>query len=116
MPTFSMPLHLKSKTNARGHWSGRHRVSKAERKATREQLEYVVRTRPEPPVTVLLVRVAPRELDDDNATECFKSIRDEIAAWFGVDDADPRITWKYGQRKGPAKTYAAEVTITSDAE
>jgi predicted Fe-S protein YdhL (DUF1289 family) len=28
-----------------------------------------------------------------------KSVRDEIAAWLGVDDSDERITWRVEQRR-----------------
>jgi hypothetical protein len=28
-----------------------------------------------------------------------------------VDDRDPRVEWRYGQRRGAAKAYAVEVAI-----
>jgi hypothetical protein len=54
------------------------------------------------PVEVLLVRIAPRALDDDNLTFAFKGIRDGVADAYGVSDRDPRITWRYAQEKGAA--------------
>lgn len=50
------------------------------------------------PVTVTLTRLAAKKLDDDNLRRAMKPVRDEVAAWLGMDDADPRITWRYDQR------------------
>jgi len=54
------------------------------------------------PLVLLLTRVAPRPLDDDNLASAFKAFRDGVADVLGVDDRDPRVTWLYAQRKGPA--------------
>lgn len=43
-------------------------------------------------------RLATRLLDDDNLISGCKASRDAVAAWLGVDDRDPRITWGYDQR------------------
>lgn len=55
-------------------------------------------------VTITLTRMGPRELDDDNLAYAFKSIRDEVANWLGVDDADKRLSWRYAQVKVREKT------------
>ena len=52
-------------------------------------------------VRVLLVRMSPRKLDDDNLRGAMKAVRDAIAAWVGIDDGSARWEWCYGQRKGP---------------
>jgi hypothetical protein len=67
------------------------------------------------PLDVLLVRVAPRPLDDDNLSGALKGCRDQIADWLGLkDDRDPRVRWLYGQavdeQKRP-KYQALRVTI-----
>jgi hypothetical protein len=38
-----------------------------------------------------------RLLDDDNGIAGAKPLRDAIARMLGIDDADPRIRWEYGQ-------------------
>jgi hypothetical protein len=38
-----------------------------------------------------------RLLDDDNGIAGAKALRDAIAKMFGLDDADPRIKFEYGQ-------------------
>lgn len=50
---------------------------------------------PEGSLTVVrMVRVAPRELDDDNLASAFKSVRDGITDAFGLaSDRDPRVAW-----------------------
>ncbi len=55
------------------------------------------------PCVVLLTRVAPKPLDNhDNLASAFKGLVDGIADVLGVDDRNPRVTWLYAQRKGPA--------------
>ena len=52
-------------------------------------------------LVVLLVRVSPRPLDGDNLQSACKAVRDGIADALGIDDRDPRVSWVYGQEKGP---------------
>ncbi len=49
-------------------------------------------------VRVVLITCRRRELDDDSATYALKPLRDAIAASLGLDDADARIEWNYGQQ------------------
>ncbi len=59
---------LSSSLNARLHWRARAKIAKAER----EQAALMCRTelrRPNFPCTVILTRVGPRQLDDDNEME-----------------------------------------------
>ena len=73
--------------------------------------------RPELPAVITITRVAPRALDSDNLAISAKSVRDGIADWLGVDDGDKRLTWRYEQRRGRPKEYAAEVAVmSSDAK
>lgn len=55
-----------------------------------------------PCLVVRLVRVAPRQLDDDNAASAAKSVRDGVADALGVHDRDPRVVWLVDQDRGPA--------------
>jgi fatty acid-binding protein DegV len=69
-------------------------------------------TRPALPCTVTMTRVAPSEgLDDDNLRSALKAVRDQIAAWLGVDDRDPLVRWAYDQKRGAARDYAVEVAF-----
>jgi len=34
-----------------------------------------------------------------------------IADALGIDDRDPRVSWRYAQRRGEPKVYAVEVSI-----
>jgi len=119
-----IPMALPSAGNLHEHWRKRHQRIKAQRAATLLALRShdsgtlgrgvitALRLRaladgrgwlvPLDGLTVTLTRVSPRKLDSDNLAFAFKGIRDEVAAYFGVDDADPRIVWMYAQAKGPA--------------
>ncbi len=61
------------------------------------------------PTRVRLVRIGSRRLDSDNLQSAFKSIRDAVASWLGVDDGDyANVRWSYSQRPG----YVSGVKIT----
>lgn len=105
-------LRLVSEANERGAWfKGAKRAADQ-----RRVVKLVLRTRRPPalPCVVRVVRVAPRDLDaGDNLSRAAKAVRDEIAAWLGTDDRDPRITWHVGQEKGGAREYAVRILVRS---
>jgi crossover junction endodeoxyribonuclease RusA len=107
------PVRIESEANRREHWR-----TVAKRKATHrlQSLVALQMTRAVvwPPCTITLTRIAPRDLDDDNLASGFKAFRDGVADWLGIDDGDNRLTWRYAQRRGKPKEYAAEVKIESE--
>ena len=102
----TLPLRTVSGLNAREHWRARARRTKHERDVTAWLLKPA--TKPAIPCAVLLTRVAPSGgLDDDNLPGAMKGIRDEIAAWLGIDDRRRDVVrYRYAQRRGP---WAVEV-------
>lgn len=117
--TINIPrLHIKNGCNLREHWAARAKRVKKERNAVGWALASqqwkagggrgLVRG-PGLPAVVTLTRLAPRQLDSDNAVAGFKAVRDAIAEFFGVNDNDPRVTWRYAQEK--AKGYACRIEI-----
>ncbi len=132
--TVEIPMALPSAGNLHEHWRHRHQRIKAQRAATLLALRchdsgtlgrgvthalglravtsdrtWIV---PLDGMTVTLTRVSPRKLDSDNLAFAFKGIRDEVAAYFGIDDADPRIRWEYAQAKGKAAVRIAFDVVT----
>ena len=102
--TFIVPIATKSTLNLREHWASRARRVRAERKATRwaaiclprGTLDWLIT-----PLAVTLTRISPRRLDSgDNLNASMKAVRDEVATWLDIDDADPSVRWDYGQEKG----------------
>lgn len=94
-------IHMKTGTglNDRKHWRVKAKGVKTERIAVGWAL--VGAKRPTLPCTMLLTRVAPsRGLDDDNLVGAMKGCRDAVAEWLGIDDRDPRVLWRYEQRRG----------------
>lgn len=98
-----LPIRTVSLANQREHWA-----KKAKRARKERQAAYLITGRklPSPPCVVKLVRVAPRDLDDDNLRGSMKSIRDGIADRLGIDDRDPSVVWEYDQQRGKPKEYA----------
>ena len=54
------------------------------------------------PVVVTITRISPGRLDSDGAVASGKHVRDAVAAWLRLDDADERVTWVVTQAKGAA--------------
>lgn len=107
-----IPLSLPSIANLREHWAVKARRVKAQRAATRIMLNQkphvmtAVRWQlheQRADVIVTLTRVSPRSLDShDNLRAAFKACVDSVADVLGVNDNDPRVVWRYEQRKGKA--------------
>lgn len=103
--TIELPLRIESVANRREHWAARARRTKQHRIAA-------LAVRPHPlPRVVTITRIAPRRLDDDNLVGGAKALRDGIADRLGVDDADPRVMWRYAQERGRRKEYAVRIRI-----
>lgn len=108
-----LPLKIVSVANLREHWRTRAGRAKLHRATTAALL----RSHKPPllPITVVLTRVAARQLDSDNLSSAFKAVRDGVADWLKVNDNDPRVTWEYTQRKG-AGTAMAEISVIGRME
>jgi len=103
-------VRLHNPLNNRKHWRTVARRGKTE-KAIATGILHAYRP-PSLPVSVTLTRVAPRAFDSDNLAAACKHVRDAVAAWLGVDDADPRVAWSYAQAKAPARTYGVRIELT----
>lgn len=107
-------LHAVSESNARGHWSKRKKRAGQQRGVTRLVIASRRALRGDildtHPLLVTFTRLAPSKgLDDDNLRGALKAVRDGMADALGIDDADPRVTWEYGQER--RKTYAVRIRI-----
>jgi hypothetical protein len=110
--TVAIPgLRLRSanRTN-REHWTARKRRVDHEKAVVTALLRATLGVRcPVPlPVVVCVTRVGPRAMDRDNNVASMKATIDATAAWLGVDDADPRVAWDYGQAVGD---FAVRITV-----
>lgn len=96
-----VPIWTGRGLNDRTHWRTRARRVKDERFAVGLVLNACKDPLPEGPVyRVTLTRCAPSNgLDGDNLQGALKAVRDEVAAFLGVDDGSHLVTWEYGQRR-----------------
>lgn len=62
-------------------------------------------------LVVRLVRVAPRELDDDNLARAFKAVRDGLAQGMGLDDRDPAVRYVVDTERGAAGEYSVRLEL-----
>lgn len=105
-----VPVRVESTPNIREHWQARAKRAREHKSAT----WYSMKASKAPyalPCAVTLTRVAPRSLDTDNLAAGLKAVRDGVALWLQVDDADPRIEWRYAQRRGGVREYGVEVEV-----
>lgn len=112
--SLTVPVVVRGTLNSREHWAARHRRVKGERATVRRWLDLFERTAPlvlRRRVRITLTRLGGGKLDSDNLVSAFKGARDEIAAWLGLDDADPGFQWVYAQEPG---RRAGAVRITFD--
>ena len=108
--TLALACRVVSEANRRDHWTVQRRRAEIQGQALVKALDAAGLTnhRPPLPIVVTWVRTGGRPLDDDNLSRAFKSLRDRLAEWVGVDDADPRVRWVYAQRDGEP---GVEVTV-----
>lgn len=109
--TIIVPLRTRSEMNLREHWSKRSRRMANHRAVAYLRLSAALMSVLPVPAIVTMVRIAPRQLDDDNLRGALKGVRDGVADAFGLDDRDPRIRWRYEQRRGNKMEYAVEIRI-----
>ena len=113
--TAFVPIETPSASNARVHWAVRHKRTKAQREATARVLSGVYRPAVTLPCVVRLVRSGVRMLDDDNLRGATKGVRDAIAEWLDIDDADVSVRYQYDQDKCKRPDVGVWVTFYSDA-
>lgn len=107
-------LRLQSEPNSRDHYMAKARRVKDQRFAVTVVLQSRLGARPpRPPLAVTITRVAPRALDTDNLVASAKAVRDAVAKWLRIDDADPSVEYCYAQEKAQPNEYA--VWIRFDA-
>ena len=87
--------------NDRLHWRAKAKRVRAERQMVAAYVNG--QPRPEVPLVVTLTRIAPSNgLDDDGLCGALKGVRDQVAAWLGVDDRHRHIVqYTYHQERGP---------------
>lgn len=100
----ALPFFLPSRANYRGHTRSRKHIKMVREQRSQTNLFLCVQAlKPELPCTIKLTRIAPRTLDpDENLPMSFKSVKDGICDWLGVDDgvkSRDLVKWSYHQQK-----------------
>lgn len=108
MAPIVVPIRTVSALNYREHWKARSRRVKKEREAVAWYLASRG-IKPAIPLVVTLTRLGPSNgLDDDNLAGALKGVRDEVAAWLGVDDRRSEVVrYRYAQER--AKDWGVRI-------
>jgi len=113
----TVPVQLVSEANRRDHWAAKHRRTKDQKDIVLLMLRtarVVDRSAMRPPYVVRITRVSPRPLrDSDNLVSSCKAVRDAVAFYLGVDDADllgrGDVRWVIEQEGGSDNEVRIEV-------
>lgn len=98
--------------NQRRHWWRVARDAKTVRRLTWGLLRRKCRRPPVPPVVVTMTRLSAGKMDDGcGLNAALKPVRDGVADWLKVDDADPQIRWEYRQERAPRGRQAVRVQV-----
>jgi hypothetical protein len=116
--TTTFALETETESNAKGHWRPKAERAKKQREASffhTHAIAMNLRTRLKSGalqrIAVTLTRISPRELDDDNLASALKHVRDGVADALGVDDRDPRVTWRTAQASSGPQTRAVRIDL-----
>ncbi len=107
-----VPIRIESEANKREHWHTVKARSDEQRNKTMAvvgELLTRIELKLPPHMVVVLTRIGPKTLDDDNLARGHKAQRDAIAYLVGIDDGHSRVRYEYQQRKGKPKEYATRV-------
>lgn len=124
---FTIPLTkdlIVSEANRSGeHWTKKHKRHQTQKLLIQSYLNNRIEGPIKLPCCVILTRIAPRSLDqEDNLPMAFKSYKDHIADFIipgkaaGRADDSKQLTWVFKQEKGLPKEYALKVQINSIGE
>lgn len=109
-----IPLRLQSEARLTGHWRAKNARKKNHYQLVGLYFNLNKITAIEPPFKVVLTRVAPRLLDDDNLVYAFKFIRDAVADRLipgkAPGRADSEMYFEYKQEKR-SKIYLVKIEI-----
>lgn len=112
-----VPVRTHNELNASraGSWRGRFERRKAVKEAVTYALlgEHWERDKPsaETPWSVRLVRLGPRDMDDDGVVSALKSVRDAFAAFVGVDDKHRSVV-RYAYDQERAKEHGVRIEVS----
>ena len=112
---YTIPIKIESEGNKVEHWTKKHKRKKAIQAAI---YYFAKRIAIRPPCTVILTRIAPRRLDDeDNLRSALKMPKDVVADILhpglapGRADGLGDIEWKFDQIKGDVRQYALSIRL-----
>jgi hypothetical protein len=106
-------LRTKNK-NAREHFAVKAKRVRHERAETRRCLNDRSHRCPfAPPLVVTLSRLSSAHMDSDNVVGALAAVRDEVAAWLGIDDRhDDLVEYRYRREKCPRGEAGVRIVIS----
>jgi hypothetical protein len=111
-PGIFIAMKTVNELNKHEHWRYRQQRAKSQHSQVLVGLASAKGLPESAPVRVLLTRYSPGQLDShDGLRASLKFVVDEIASWYGVDDADPQFEWVYRQDR--ARHYGVRILIES---
>jgi hypothetical protein len=115
---YIIPIRIVSEANVMEHWRKKHKRKQQQKLMINFSL-YGHKILP--PCKVILTRIAPRRLDDeDNLRMALKAAKDFVADLLipgmapGRADGMEWISWEFKQEKGKVREYALKIELIKD--
>ena len=114
---FELPIRIISELNNTDHWRTKHKRKKLIKSEIINAMCSLKLPTIEDSTKILLTRIAPRALDEDNLIGAMKTVRDSVASMLlpglaaGRADGAKHIAWHYDQKKDKPKQYGLRVEI-----
>lgn len=109
----TVPIRIFNESNLRGHWGGARTRAKKVRDAVHVAMVKCHGLLPAFPCRVELIRHGPRTMDFDGNVRAFKAVRDEIARYARLDDAES-VGWQWVYAPQVKGEYAVTVRFTHE--
>jgi hypothetical protein len=117
---YFIPIKIVSEANVMEHW--RIKSKRKQQQKFQIQME-LLNHKINPPCKVILTRIAPRKLDDeDNLRTALKASKDFVADMLipglapGRADGKSEIAWEFKQEKGKVREYSLKIELIQENE
>ena len=110
----SIALKTRSEMNNREHWRFTAKRAREQRGTTAIVMQpYAFRLKGYFPLLVTFTRISPGSGLDahDNLPSSMKHVCDGLCDVLGISDRDPRIAFRYDQRRGKRGEYGVEIRL-----
>lgn len=107
-----IPIRIRNEANQHGHWRRKHERSTRAHEATNYAMCICRGLLPSFPCRVTITRRGPRIMDGDGNVRACKAVRDEVANFAGINDAE-RYGWQWVCLQEQSPEYSVQLELVA---